>query len=165
MYTVTGDLYWYCDLTSKVEPYGDLIPQNPLIRIQARQDRDPLTPNLRVDLPQGARTTKITYIEIKTCSGLSVVSQWYSNSRERAVERRVAAIHTEYARHAKEADMRHHGMDSKNSFGQGSRNWVKWVKNLSDKLSSIAQWGFSGSEQIFCLQTQKKKIQFFLLIV
>ena len=48
-----NSLYCYCGLLSEVEPYGvfgDLIPQQPLNRVQARQARDPLTPDIRVDL-------------------------------------------------------------------------------------------------------------------
>ena len=94
-----------------MEPYGvfgELILQLPLNRVQARQARDPLTPDIRVDLPDGAGATKRTYIEIKTCSG---TSQWYRNPRERAVERRVASVTTEYTRHAREADLKYHGVE------------------------------------------------------
>ena len=38
-------------------------------------------------------------------------SQWYRNTRERAVERRVRDIHTEYKRHAKEADLKYHRVE------------------------------------------------------
>ena len=69
-----NSLYRYCGLSSEMEPYGvfgDLVPQLPLNRVQARQARDPLTPDLRVDLPSSTGTTERTYIEIKTCSGTS----------------------------------------------------------------------------------------------
>ena len=106
-----NSLYRYSGIASEVEPYGvfgDLVPQLPLNRVQARQARDPLTPDLRVDLPNGAGTTTRTYIEIKTCSG---TSQLYRNPRERAVERRVNSITTDYTRHAREADVKHHGVE------------------------------------------------------
>ena len=106
-----NSLYKYCGLSSEVEPYrvfGDLVPQLPLNRVQARQARDPLTPDIRVDLPDGAGTIARTYIEIKTCSG---TSQWYRNPREKAVERRVKDIHTSYTRHAREADIKYHGVE------------------------------------------------------
>ena len=109
--TTLNSLYRYCGLLSEVEPYGvfgDLVPQLPLNRIQARQARDPLTPDIRVDLPNGAGTTTRTYIEIKTCSG---TSQLYRNPKERAVERRVNSITTDYTRHAREADVKHHGVE------------------------------------------------------
>ena len=106
-----NSLYKYSGLLSEVEPYGvfgDLIPQQPLNRVQARQARDPLTPDIRVDLPNGAGTMTRTYIEIKTCSG---TSKWYANPKERAVERRVEAIQKEYTKNAKEADTKYFGVD------------------------------------------------------
>ena len=106
-----NSLYKYSGLLSEVEPYGvfgDLIPQQPLNRVQARQARDPLTPDIRVDLPNGAGTMTRTYIEIKTCSG---TSKWYTNPKERAVERRVEAIQKEYVKNAKEADTKYFGVE------------------------------------------------------
>ena len=106
-----NSLYRYCGLLSEVEPYGvfgDLVPQLPLNRVQARQARDPLTPDIRVDLPSSTGIIQRTYIEIKTCSG---TSKWYRNAREKAVERRVTDIHTSYAQHAKEADLKYHGVE------------------------------------------------------
>ena len=137
-----NSLHRYSSLLSEVEPYGvfgDLVPQLPLNRVQARQARDPLTPDIRVDLPSGAGTTQRTYIEIKTCSG---TSKWYRNPRERAVERRVDSVLTEYARHAREADLRHHGVE------QGP---------ISQRLASMAlsgmAFGMMGEASISVHQT------------
>ena len=106
-----NSLYKYSGLLSEVEPYGvfgDLIPQNPLNRIQARQARDPLTPDLRVDLPNETGNAARTYIELKTVSGLT---KWYRNPRVRAVERRVTEISQEYIKNAKAADLKYFGVE------------------------------------------------------
>ena len=86
-----------------------------------------------------AGTTSRTYIEIKTCSG---TSKWYSNPKERAVERRVEAIKKEYAKNAKEADIKYFGVE------QGP---------ISQRLASMAlsgmAFGMMGEASITVHQT------------
>ena len=67
---------------SEVEPYGvfaDLIPQQPLNRVQGNQARQSIIPDIRADLPDPELGTKRTYLEIKTVSG----AKWYQSVREK----------------------------------------------------------------------------------
>ena len=75
MKNTMNSLLRYSGILSEVEPYGvfgDLIPQQPLNRVQAGQARQTMIPDLRADLPDSVTgITKSTLIEVKTVSGLS----------------------------------------------------------------------------------------------
>ena len=102
----------YSGIVSEVEPYGvfaDLLPQQPLNRVEEYKARQSLIPDIRADLPDQAVGTRRTYLELKTVSGAT----WYQSVRERkrAVERRVAVIGSEYEDKAKKADRRYFGVN------------------------------------------------------
>ena len=117
-----NSLLKYAGIVSEVEPYGvfaDLIPQQPLNRVQGNQARQSIIPDIRADLPDPELGTKRTYMEIKTVSG----AKWYQSVREkkRAVERRVAAIGEEYEDNAKAADAKYFGVHDGQGQGPVSR--------------------------------------------
>ena len=107
-----NSLFKYCGILSEVEPYGvfsDLVPQQPLNRLNGFRAAQTIIPDIRAELPDEAGGTRRQYLEVKTVSGLT---KWYNPVRgERAVERRVLAIRKEYETAAKTADQRYYGTD------------------------------------------------------
>ena len=63
-----NNLFKYCGILSQVEPYGALVPQQPLNRTQAFRAAQTIIPDLRVELPEEAGTSR-KYLEVKTVSG------------------------------------------------------------------------------------------------
>ena len=108
-----NSLLKYCGILSEVEPYGvfaDLVPQQPLNRAEGFRAAQTIIPDIRAELPDELAGTRRTYMEVKTVSGLT---RWYKPVRgERAVERRVLAITTEYTSAARAADQKYYQTDA-----------------------------------------------------
>ena len=113
MKNTLNSLFKYSGILSEVEPYGvfsDLVPQQPLNRLNAFRAAQTIIPDIRAELPDETGGTRRRYLEVKTVSGLT---KWYHPVRgERAVERRVLAIKQEYKTAAATADQRYYGTDT-----------------------------------------------------
>ena len=113
MKNTLNSLFKYCGILSEVEPYGvfsDLVPQQPLNRLNAFRAAQTIIPDIRAELPDETGGTRREYLEVKTVSGLT---KWYLPVRgERAVERRVLAINREYKTAAATADQRYYGTET-----------------------------------------------------
>lgn len=153
---VLNSLMNYSGIVSEVEPYGvfaDLLPQQPLNRVEGFRARQSLIPDIRADLPDPALGTRRTYIEVKTISGGS----WYQSVREkkRGVERRESVIANEYKDNARKADRRY--FEVEDGHGPVSRRLAEVGPILGVAAGRFGELSDSGHKLVSTLADARVK--------
>ena len=127
----------YCGLNSTVEPYGlfgSLLPQQPLNRLQYRQSKVVLRPDLLLHLPSntsGVNERRIADVKTVSLGGRSFYKPGMDG--EKAVEIRAKHIQNEYDNKAKK-------MDAELGHGDGQGPALRRLR----ELGSVVDLCFGG---------------------